>query len=122
MKGGVDLGRGMRRFDIRYWNKSFSSYFLMGQAIHDPIFEDSPTLLPKMLFLRKTKCTSVISSLRGQSDGLNFNPVDKSQVCSWTVLQAHVVWDLHKACSSNNTAIASGNKPAASLIELEGES
>jgi len=41
-----------------------------------------------MPVLRKTKCTSVISSRREQSVGLNFDPMEKSQVCSRTVLQA----------------------------------
>src|SRR5215831_7461921 len=67
----------------------------MKQGIHDPIFEYSPTLLPTMPFLRKTKCTSVTSSRRGQSGGLNFDVAEKSQVCSRTVLQAQVVWNLH---------------------------
>src|SRR5262249_56166652 len=70
--------------------------FLGEQAIHDPIFEYFPTLLPKMPFLRKTKCTSVMSSRRGRSDGLNYDVVEKSQVCSRTVLQAPEASDSHR--------------------------
>jgi len=50
-------------------DKSFSSYFRMEQAPRDPIFEYSPTVLPTMPVLRKTKRTNVISSRRGPSGG-----------------------------------------------------